>query len=173
MAHYYLFRFWFSAKQLIRLSLPGKPITTFRPITRGRRTALRIAQLSSPWSWFKRKIGRYHRRRYQVVRGQLGNRERRGPKTVSFAATQSENGYQNVRVLVDAGNASFENSVRIPIVKPSIVITSFLKDQSVKPGDEVAFQALPFFFNVDSLKNSPFLADKQSVGGRGRQQTYD
>ena len=96
-----------------------------------------------------------------------------GQKTVSFAATQSENGYQNVRVLVDAGNASFENSVRIPIVKPSIVITSFLKDQSVKPGDEVAFQALPFFFNVDSLKKLTFFwqINNQSAAGDGNKLT--
>ena len=139
----------------------------------GKAYATRIAQLSSPWSWFKRKIGRYHRRRYQVVRGQLGNRERRGPKTVSLPPRRAKTATKTW-VLVDAGNASFENSVRIPIVKPSIVITSFLKDQSVKPGDEVAFQALPFFLQRRfSQKNSPFLADKQSVGYRGRQQTYD
>ena len=79
-----------------------------------------------------------------------------GQKTASFAVAQNGNGYQNIRVSVSVGNASFDNSVRIPIVKPSVVITSFLKNQSVKPGDEVVFQALPFFFNVDSIQKLAF-----------------
>ncbi len=96
-----------------------------------------------------------------------------GQKTASFAATQSGNGYQNIRVSVSVGNASFDNSVRIPIVKPSVVITSFLKNQSVKPGDEVVFQALPFFFNVDSIQKLAFFwqINNQSAAGDGNKLT--
>lgn len=96
-----------------------------------------------------------------------------GQKTASFAAAQNGNGYQNVRVLVSAGSASFENSVRIPVVKSSVVITSFLKNQSVKPGDEVVFQALPFFFNIDSIQKLSFLwqINNQSATGDGNKLT--
>lgn len=94
-----------------------------------------------------------------------------GQKTASFDAEQNAVGYQNVRVLVNAGKSSFENSVRIPVVKSSVVITSSLKDRSVKPGDEVVFQALPFFFNIDSIKKLSFfwqINNQSAIGDKNK-----
>jgi hypothetical protein len=103
--------------------------------------------------------------RWYVDGSQIANGP--GLKTASFAIAQNASGYQNVRVSVGIGAASFENSVRIPIVKPAITVVSPLLGGSVKAGEQVDLQAIPFFFNVDSLKKLSFVwhVNNQTVAG--------
>ena len=92
----------------------------------------------------------------------------RGMKTISFSARQQQNGYQNLRVVVNTGNTQLENSSQIPISQPVVVIVFPSPDKTVRAGDQLELSAIPFFFNVGSLSELKFvwLINNQQVAGQ-------
>lgn len=91
-----------------------------------------------------------------------------GMKTVSLSARQQQSGYQNLRVVVNIGGASLENSIQIPISQPIVVIATPSPDKTVRAGDQLNIEAVPFFFNVGSLDELKFtwLINNQQVTGQ-------
>ncbi|TSA45136.1 hypothetical protein D4R51_02400 [bacterium] len=91
-----------------------------------------------------------------------------GLKTVSFSASQQQSGHQTLKASLRIGNDPFENSSQIRVVQPTVVISFPLPGRAVKAGSQVSLEAIPFFFNVQSLDGLTFnwLINNQRATGR-------
>lgn len=98
-----------------------------------------------------------------------------GLKTVSFPASQQQNGYQTLRVSLRIGNDPFENSSQIRIVQPTVVINFPSLEKTVKAGSQITLRAIPFFFNAGSLQSITFdwLINNQRIVGEGNKITVN
>ncbi len=96
-----------------------------------------------------------------------------GFKTLSFSAQQRPTGYQALRVSIKSGNSSFENSIQIPISQPNVVISIPSLGKTAKAGSQITLQAIPFFFNADSLRYLTFdwQINNRRVTGEGNKVT--
>lgn len=79
-----------------------------------------------------------------------------GTKTISFSAKQGTTGYETLTASVKIGENGIQNSVRIPISKPIVVISHPSSRESVKAGGRIELTAIPLFFNVSSLDGLSF-----------------
>ncbi len=79
-----------------------------------------------------------------------------GMKTASFSAKQRPEGYQLLKASVRINDNEIENSVRIPVTPPLVVINYPSFHESVRPGGRINLTAIPFFFNVSSLEGLNF-----------------
>ena len=61
-----------------------------------------------------------------------------GIKTMSFAAKQGVS-QETVRISITLAGKLFENSVRIPVIKPTITVISPLSGKEVKAGERADF----------------------------------
>lgn len=62
-----------------------------------------------------------------------------------------------VRLIVSASNTTFETSTVIPIVPYSVVLDTPYPNLKASPESVVRIQAIPYFFNIDSLNNLKFV----------------
>ncbi len=79
-----------------------------------------------------------------------------GLKTTTFNAQVAAGNYHFVRVLVQMGNNSFENSTRIYIAKPIVALEGDFPNQSAPAGGQILVRAVPYFFNVSGLNKLNF-----------------
>ncbi|MDP3974946.1 MAG: hypothetical protein Q8P88_01505 [Candidatus Jorgensenbacteria bacterium] len=79
----------------------------------------------------------------------------RGVKQIPFAAAKGVGDTHFVRVSVVRGQETFETSLRIPIVGPTVSIDAPYPENRGEEGT-ITLRALPFFFNVSSLTDLSF-----------------
>lgn len=96
-----------------------------------------------------------------------------GLKTVSFSAKQQTDGFQTLRVALKIKNTSLENSIQIPISQPAVIISFPSAQKTAAAGSQINLQAIPLFFNVDSLSQLVFdwQINNQKITGQGNQVT--
>jgi len=97
---------------------------------------------------------------FWYVDEKLINRE--GEPTITFVATKRGGDSHFVRMVIESKDGKFENSTRIPMVKPSLAIGIPYAGNVVPRNSELRLKALPFFFNVSSLEALKF---SWNVGG--------
>ena len=92
-----------------------------------------------------------------------------GVKTVSFPANAQGDGYETLRAEVKSGNSDFQGSARFQVVQPKIILALPNSGNFVIAGKQTLIQALPYFFNVDSLDNLKFFwtVNGQTTGSGG------
>jgi len=83
------------------------------------------------------------------------NREQ-GLKELVFTAGGRGIDSHFVRVTITTQTDSYEAAIKIPLAKPQAVILNNKLTATVKPNSEVTLQAIPYFWNIDSLQNLVF-----------------
>lgn len=76
--------------------------------------------------------------------------------TVAFAVTKRGGDSHFVRVVVESKDGKFENSTRVPVVRPSLAVGIPYPNNTVPQNSELRLRAIPFFFNVSSLDGLKF-----------------
>ncbi|MGC9610648.1 MAG: hypothetical protein ABSE68_00250 [Minisyncoccia bacterium] len=79
-----------------------------------------------------------------------------GLKTVSFTAAAQNQGYEILNVSINTSKGVLENSTRIPVSKPEVVLSFPYPQKSAKAGGQITVSAIPFFFNVLSFDDLKF-----------------
>ncbi len=79
-----------------------------------------------------------------------------GFKETSFIAKKTDKDSYFVRVVAESNGKKNENSIRIPTSENKLIIQVPYPNQLIKAGSRVALKALPYFFNVSSLKELNF-----------------
>lgn len=80
-----------------------------------------------------------------------------GLKQMTFNAQAGSGGYDFVRVVVQAANNnSFENSTRVYVTRPTVVLEGDFPNQTASAGSQILIQAIPYFFNITSLNDLNF-----------------
>lgn len=81
----------------------------------------------------------------------------RGLKETSFVAEKTAGNDVFVRVIIEIGEETLENSLRIPIESPVVVIETPLPNRKIAAGETVTLESIPYFFNISSLFDLKFL----------------
>ena len=91
-------------------------------------------------------------------------------KEVSFQTKKTAGDSVFVRVIIEIGEETLENSIRIPTERPVVVIDAPLPDRGIASGGAVTLRAMPYFFSVSSLEDLEFLwrVNDMERGGEGR-----
>ncbi|MFH0712269.1 MAG: hypothetical protein V2A55_00190 [Candidatus Jorgensenbacteria bacterium] len=79
-----------------------------------------------------------------------------GLKEIAFSASESVGDSHFVRVGIQLEDEIFENSIRIPVSSPMVVLESPYLNQLVKSGNKIEVTAVPYFFNVDAFRDLNF-----------------
>ena len=90
-----------------------------------------------------------------------------GMKNVSFRVQKNKGDFHILSVSVSQNDSVSEDSVIIPIYPQIIVVELPFKDNTISPGVENAIKAVPYFFNIDSIKNISFFwqINNENKGG--------
>lgn len=75
---------------------------------------------------------------------------------VTFTATKRGGDNHFVRVVVESQGGRFEDSTRVPVVKPSLAVGIPYPGNIVPQNSDIRLKALPFFFNISSLDGLKF-----------------
>lgn len=79
-----------------------------------------------------------------------------GTKTVHFTARGGTTNNHFLRAQVRLGNKNLEESVRIPIKQPRVVVEMPISNKTLPGNSELHLSAVPYFFNAESLENLVF-----------------
>lgn len=79
-----------------------------------------------------------------------------GLKEAMFTANKPVGDSHFVMVSVKLDGKTIENSVRIPVERPIVVVDLPLPGSITRAGSEILIRAVPFFFNVPSLDDLKF-----------------
>ncbi len=80
----------------------------------------------------------------------------RGLKEISFVSKKQAGDNHLVRVSIKIGEETFENSARIEVSEPVVVIEIKSPSREIRAGEEVKLQTIPYFFNVSSVRDLKF-----------------
>lgn len=81
----------------------------------------------------------------------------RGLKETSFTSKKQAGDNHLVKVSIELGGEKFENSQRIDVFDPVVVIEKETPGDSIRANEEINLQAMPYFFSVSSLEDLKFL----------------
>ncbi len=79
-----------------------------------------------------------------------------GMDEISFDIDEVEGTIYSVSVLVRGESGEYSNSIKIPVGSPELVIENPRPSKFVDLGEKVVLEAVPYFFNVDSLSELSF-----------------
>lgn len=79
-----------------------------------------------------------------------------GAKEIVFTVTKSEGDSHFIRVVIKQNDKLLEASTRIPISKPLVAIDAPRPNQLIPAGSQVLLQAIPYFFNINTLQDLNF-----------------
>lgn len=79
-----------------------------------------------------------------------------GLKEVVFNVNKAPGDSHFVRVSINLNNEVFENAIRVPVAKPTLVLDAPYPNALVKAGSKAAIEAVPYFFNISSLQKLIF-----------------
>jgi len=99
----------------------------------------------------------------------------RGAKEISFRITKREGDSHFVRVIIKTSEGEgIESSLRVPVVAPKVIIDQPYPQNFVKSGEKIMLQAIPYFFNVNSLAelNFTWFINDQSVAAASDNQLF-
>jgi hypothetical protein len=82
--------------------------------------------------------------------------EGKGLTRTTMSATKTYGDQHLVRVRVLSGNDSYESSINLPIAKYQVVVPVPLPNQAASGGAEISLQAVPYFFNANTLADILF-----------------
>ena len=80
----------------------------------------------------------------------------RGVKEIVFPVKKLGGDDYFIRVKIELRNEQFETSIHIPIASQTIVLESPYPKQRVPAQNRIALEAVPYFFNVPSIKDLTF-----------------
>lgn len=78
-------------------------------------------------------------------------------KEVSFITKKTDRDTYFIKVTTESNGTKNENSIRIPVSENKLVMLIPYPSHLVKAGSKTAIQALPYFFNISSLKELTFI----------------
>ncbi len=79
-----------------------------------------------------------------------------GLKEITFTVNKSSGDSHFVRVYIESGTQVFENSTRIPVSSPRVVLKAPHPNQIIRTGSKPEVTAVPYFFNVSNFQNLNF-----------------
>lgn len=132
------------------LATPNTPITISAELTRNNKL-LDLAQANFIW-YVDEKF---------LTSG-------RAIKEILFPVKKLNGDDYFVRVKIDLGGEQFETAIHIPVSGQGLIIESPHPRQLVKTDAKIGLEAIPYFFNVPSIKDLIFswqVNDKDLVGG--------
>lgn len=86
-----------------------------------------------------------------------------GMKEVSYVAKKSAGSSQTVRVTISTGGADIVGAIDVSISKPKVTIVAPFTDNVVRGGGQLSFEAIPYFFNVDSDRELSFFWNLNNI----------
>lgn len=79
-----------------------------------------------------------------------------GLKEINFSTDKLRGDDYFVRAVIQNNKDSFESSIRVPVSGQSLVVKIPYANNTVAVGNKILLEAIPYFFNVTSLKDLAF-----------------